>query len=144
MAVVDKTTTPEKTERLADGTMAMEESNRMIWQEEIKEHVRHKKKLKTALKKLHALIWGHTSDAMRTKVQALDEYKTVVMEQDPINMLEFFKTGFLQHPNNGVLSGNPVSRHLVISPTEAGERDATEDVPGEIPEPIRHADVVRD
>ena len=67
--------------------MAMEESDRMIWQEEIKEHVRDKKKLKTALKKLHALIWGQTRDVMRTKVQALDDYETVLMEQDPIKIL---------------------------------------------------------
>ena len=58
MAVVDKPTTSENNKRLVDGTMAMEESNRMIWQEEIKEHVWDKKKLNTALKNMHALIWG--------------------------------------------------------------------------------------
>ena len=28
---------------------------------------------------------------MRTKVKALDDYDTVVLEQDPINMLELIK-----------------------------------------------------
>ena len=33
MAIVNKPTKPEKTEKLADGTMDMKESDRMIWQE---------------------------------------------------------------------------------------------------------------
>ena len=67
--------------------MATEESYSMIWQEEMKEYFRDKKKLKTSLKKLHALIWGQTSNAMCTKLHALDEYETVVMERDTIKIL---------------------------------------------------------
>lgn len=90
--VIEKPTAPDKTELVADGTTKMmEELDKMIWVEEIKEHLQDKKRLKNTLKKLHALIWGQTGDAMRTKIRDLDDYETVKIEQDPVKLLELVR-----------------------------------------------------
>lgn len=85
--IIDMPVTPQKTVEL-NGIMIMDDTLKMVWQKEVKEHVRNKKKLQVSLKKLNRLIWGQTSDVMRTKVQAMAKYEDVLTKQDPVELLE--------------------------------------------------------
>ena len=65
-----------------------DDTDKAIWNEEIKEHVKHKKGVVTGMKKAHALIWGQCTEAMRAKLEAKDNHATIASSRDVVGLLK--------------------------------------------------------
>jgi len=62
-----------------------------IWEEEVKEFVKTKIKLKENVKKLYSLVWGQCSEAMRAKLESVDGHHELSENGDGIGLLKQIK-----------------------------------------------------
>ena len=72
------------------------ETDKLIWQEEVKEYVKRNRTLKGNLANVHAVIWSQSSEAMRSKVKALVEYEQRAKANDCTWMLQQIKATTMQ------------------------------------------------
>jgi len=63
-----------------------------IWEEEVKEFVKTKIKLKENVKQLYSLVWGQCSEAMRAKLESMDGHRKLSEEGDGIGLLKQIKS----------------------------------------------------
>ena len=67
-----------------------------IWEEHMKQHMRHKDGLTQNLKYAYVLIYGQCSDTLRVKVKSRPSYETVKGNADAIRLLEAIKAVMFQ------------------------------------------------
>ena len=63
----------------------MDDVDKAIFQEEIKEYIKEKI-YKMTLKKLCEILWDQTSEKCFVKVQAVEKFKYIEESQDPVNL----------------------------------------------------------
>ncbi|KAI2497082.1 hypothetical protein MHU86_17399 [Fragilaria crotonensis] len=80
------------------------ETDKLIWQEEVKEYVKRTRTLKGNLANVHAVIWSQSSEAMRSKIKALVEYEQRAKANDCTWMLQQIKATTMQFDANAILS----------------------------------------
>ena len=83
----------------ASGTgeeMKMDETDELIWREELKAYVQRGQVLTGTLAAVHAVIWGQCSEAMKAKVKACKDYDARTKECDCFWLLKQIKAVTLQ------------------------------------------------
>ena len=63
----------------------------MIYNEEVKEAVKERKRMKQDLEKLYSIIWGQSSLAMRAKVRTIQGYDIMRDQQNSIMLMQEIK-----------------------------------------------------
>ena len=103
----DKPAAPSATK---DGNM--DETDREIWKEEIKEFVRRKNYLNKNIKKLYSLIWGQCSDMIRSEIEAMPGFPAASKNANALDLLKMIRSiaHNFQHEKNAVLSLHTAKR----------------------------------
>ena len=59
-----------------DENGVMDEVDKEIWKEEIKQYVKRKATVDANMRKIYAVVWGQCSEGMKAKVMSFDDFKT--------------------------------------------------------------------
>ena len=76
--------------------MKMDETDELIWREELKAYVQRGQVLTGNLAAVHAVIWGQCSEAMKAKVKACKDYDSQTSDCDCFWLLKQGKAVTLQ------------------------------------------------
>ena len=73
------------------GDADVDETLVAIWREEIKEHVKVKRRIDKANENLYGLLWGQTSERIRTKVKGASGYDEMRSDRDSIKLISVLR-----------------------------------------------------
>ena len=80
----------------ADPDPNANQTQTLIWNEEVKEYVKRARQLRGNLATLYAVMWGQCSEAMRAKLKSLNEYGDRMNDNDCAWLLQQIRAVTLQ------------------------------------------------
>mmetsp|Transcript_36995 Transcript_36995/g.52267 ORF Transcript_36995/g.52267 Transcript_36995/m.52267 type:complete len:1117 (-) Transcript_36995:618-3968(-) len=86
-------------------------TERRIWDEKIKLHVKREMVLEEGIQKLYSVVWGQCTDAMQARLEGIREHGAIAATLDGIGLLKEIKSVAFQFENQKY---QPVSVHMAV------------------------------
>ena len=90
------TITPPTLTMPADLDAAANQTQTLIWNEEVKEYVKRNRELRGNLASIYAVTWGQCTEAMKAKIKSLDDYDARNTDNDCAWLLQQIRAITLQ------------------------------------------------